>query len=59
MFFVFKNTFEEFLKNMSSETSNILFFKNIGISQEEFRTIENVLDNDPIQTRLPYLITLE
>ena len=54
-----KNSFEEFFENMNNETSNTLIFKTIGISQEKLKTIENLLKNDPVQTRLPYLITLE
>ena len=54
-----KNSFEEFFENINSETSNTLIFKTIGISQEKLKTIENLLKNDPVQTRLPYLITLE
>lgn len=54
-----KNSFEEILKDISSKTSAQFILKNLGIHESDFEAIENLLDNDYIQARLPYLITLE
>lgn len=55
-----ENSLEKFIKELGGESKSInLILERIGLKSRYVEPIENILGNDKIQARLPYVITLE